>query len=77
MRGASCRYFSEFVLDTTARDEYYDLVHRRFEQADEAGILHGKSDRFMNASETKLKAGQYEQAYQNLCEAYKYIGVAK
>lgn len=76
-RLSSCGYFSEFVLDEAARGEYYDLVRRRFEMADVAGIPHTKSDRFFDTSETKLGNGQYEQAYQNLCEAYKYIGVAR
>lgn len=76
-RLSSCRYFSEFVLDQAARDEYYDLVQRRFEMADKAGISTGKSNRFYRASVVKLGSDQYHQAYENLCEAYQYIGVAK
>ena len=76
-RLSRCGYFAEFVLDETARGEYYNLVDRRFEMADVAGISHSKSDRFMSTSQTKLAAGQYDQAYENLCSAYKFIGVAR
>jgi len=76
-RLASCRYFSEFVLDIAARDEYYDLVQRRFEMADEAGISADKSRRFYRDSRVKLGSNQYQQAYESLCNAYRYIGVAK
>lgn len=76
-RLSSCRYFSEFVLDPSARGEYYDLVQRRFDMADEAGVSTRKSARFYRDSFVKLESNQYQQAFENLCDAYRFIGVAK
>ena len=75
-RLSSCRYFSEFVLDPAARDEYYSLVQRRFDMADEAGIPYTKSSRFYRDSFVKLRSNQYLQAYENLCSAYRFVGIA-
>ena len=76
-RLSACKYFSEFVLDPVAQDEYYRLVERRFEMADEAGISYSQSRLFMGKSKRRLGAGDYPQAYNNLCEAYSSIGVSK
>jgi hypothetical protein len=76
-RLATCRYFTEFVLDASARDEYYQLVQRRFEMADEAEISHTQSDFFMRKSERKLASNDFAQAYTSLCDAYKSIGIAR
>lgn len=76
-RLAACKYFSEFVLDPAAQEEYYRLVERRFEMADEAGISYSQSRLFMTKSKRRLSAGDYLQAYSNLCESYSSIGVSK
>jgi hypothetical protein len=75
-RLASCKYFTEFVLDGAARDEYYQLVQRRFDMADAAGISHAQSDAAVSRSYTKLDQGKYAQSYEQLCEAYSSIGIA-
>jgi hypothetical protein len=76
-RLATCRYFTEFVLDASARDEYYQLVQRRFDMADEAEISHAQSDFLIRKSEKKLESNDFAQAYTSLCDAYKSIGVAR
>lgn len=74
-RLASCGYFTEFVLDSVARDEYYGLVDRRLEMAEAASIDHTQSDSFLSKSHAKLDSEQYKQAFELLCDAYQSIGV--
>lgn len=76
-RLASCGYFAEFALDAPARDDYYQLVQRRFDMAQAAGIAFSKSEFLRDKSLVKLKGGQYRQAFESLCESYQYIGVAR
>jgi hypothetical protein len=76
-RLASCGYFTEFALDKTAQGEYYDLVYRRFEMADEANISHTQSDDLIRKSTVKLNNGQYAQAFAILCDSYSSIGIAR
>jgi hypothetical protein len=75
-RLASCGYFAEFALDAHARDEYFQLVQRRFDMATEAGIGFTKSEFMRDKSLVKLKSGLYRQAFESLCESYRNIGVA-
>lgn len=76
-RLASCKYFTEFVLDASARDEYYQLVQRRFGMAEEADITYSQSEFLMRKSERKLASGDFAQAYTSLCDAYSSIGIAR
>ena len=76
-RLSSCGYFTEFVIDKTARGEYYELVKRRFEMADEAMVSHVQSDSLMVKSEVKLDNEQYRQAFGLLCDSYSSIGIAR
>ncbi len=76
-RLASCGYFTEFVLDRTAQDEYYQLVKRRFEMADEAGITHTQSTNLFDKSKVKLENGLYSQAFTVLCDSYSSIGISR
>ena len=76
-RLSSCGYFTEFVLDGTAQGEYYKLVNRRFEMADEAMVSHVKSDALYNKSVRLLNNGRYASAYKELCKSYSSIGIKK
>jgi hypothetical protein len=76
-RLASGSYVTEFVLNGPARDEYYQLVKRRFDIAAAASIPFGKSESLRDKSLIKLENGQYRQAFEMLSEAYQSIGIAK
>jgi hypothetical protein len=76
-RLSSCGYFTEFVLDGTAQGEYYKLVNRRFEMADEAMVSHAKSDALYDKSVNLLNKGRYARAYKGLCKSYSSIGIKK
>lgn len=73
-RIASCTLYSEFKLNITANEEYYDLVMRRLVTAFNAGIPTSKSVSDYNSSKTFLGGGAYDSAYHDLCKAYVEIG---
>jgi len=76
-RLSSCVYFTEFAFDGTAQGEYYNLVNRRFEMADEAMVSHVKSDTLFAESVRALDQGKYALAFKRLCKSYASIGVKK
>ena len=76
-RLSSCKYYTDFVLDGTAQGEYYRLVERRFEMADEAMVPHAKSDALYDKSVRLLNNGRYARAYKELCKSYSSIGIKK
>lgn len=74
-RLSSCGYYTEFALDQTSRGEYYDLVTRRFEMADEAVISHNRADSLFEQSLREASNENYSMAFHKLCNAYKSIGI--
>lgn len=74
-RLSSCKYYTDFVLDGTAQGEYYRLVERRFEMADEAMISHRKANALFNKSVMQLGEGRYSKAFKSLCKSYSSIGI--
>lgn len=74
-RLSSCKYYTDFVLDGTAQGEYYRLVERRFEMADEAMISHRKANALFDKSVRQLGEERYLKAFKSLCKSYSSIGI--
>ena len=70
---AQCLQLADFILPAT-RDEIYDLVTRRIEEARSYGIPVTKSDNAIAQADYFRQQQQWKSAYLKLCDAYGKIG---
>lgn len=70
---ASCLQLVDFIMPGT-RDDVYNLVANKIEDARNQGISVQQSDRAMALVDSFRADGDWKQAYLKLCDAYSKIG---
>jgi len=70
---AQCIELADFILPGT-RDEIYDIVTQKIEEARSNGMPVAKSDNAIVLADNFRRQYRWKEAYLKLCDAYKKIG---
>jgi hypothetical protein len=70
---ANCLQLTDFIMPKS-RDDVYDLVVDKIDNARNAGISVRQSERSMSLVDNFRNDGDWKEAYLKLCDAYKKIG---